>query len=78
MNRPSDTSHHLHLVADEPAAGQDKISEQLAAGVLKFHTLWSQFDEQMFSGHPDYDEMGRLILEINTLRQRLAAHGVQV
>ena len=77
MNRHSDTRRRLHLVADEPA-GQDKLSEQLAAGVLKFHALWSDFDDQMFSGHPDYDEMGRLILEINTLRQRLAAHGVRV
>ena len=40
--------------------------------------LWSEFDDQMFSGHPDYEEMGRLVLEINTLRERLAAHGVRV
>jgi hypothetical protein len=55
-----------------------QLDKQTAAGVLKFHSLWAEFDAEMFSPTPDEQKMLALIVEINTLRNRLAAHGVEV
>ena len=86
MNRHSDPHRSLHLVtagsAENPqpehSQPDDKVTSQLAEGIRKFHALWSEFDTEAFSEHPDHQHMGELVLEIHTLRERLAAHGVQV
>lgn len=78
MNHCPDKGLGPRLVTSAPESAEDKFSRQIAEGVQKFHALWAEFDAEMFRPHPDYTELGRLILEINTLRNRLLAHGVQI
>lgn len=81
MTTASDTRRGLRLVTatDSPDQPVNQLSDlQVAEGVLQFQALWAEFDAQMFSPSPDHEHMLTLILEINTLRQRLEAHGVRV
>ncbi len=67
-------SHRPRLLA----AGGRAADKQIADGVRKLQALWAQFDTQMFSDNPDHQLMATLLLEINTVRNRLEAHGVKV
>jgi hypothetical protein len=88
MNAHANPRRRLHLVTaaatskPEAPKSDDKPDEQMALhiaeGVLKFQTLQDEFDDQAFSPHPDMERVGQLILEMKTVRERLAAHGVKV
>src|SRR5664279_1493688 len=80
MKTPTAIRPGLHLVS-EPAApppsdpGTDHL---IAEGVKALQTLQQQFDDELFSLTPDVDELGRLLVHMNNLRERLAAYGVRV
>ncbi len=70
----------LHLVSTPaaPLPSDPETDHLIAEGVKALQTLQQQFDAEMFSPTPDLDELGRLLVHMHHLRDRLAAHGVRV
>jgi hypothetical protein len=70
----------LHLVTadSEPDPTEEKMTQKLAEGVLKYQALQDEFNAEVLSKHPDLDHVAELIVEMDTVRKALLAYGVRV
>jgi hypothetical protein len=85
MRKKAKTQQQLHLVTAEqasalsqtelsPAADEDAF---LASGVRRYNQLRQEADRELF-GKQDPERLGTLWSELNVLRERLAAYGIQM
>jgi hypothetical protein len=77
MKTHDDSGRRPHLVTTTPDP-KDEAARQISDGVLKLQALWAEFDAEAFSSTPDHHKMATVLVEINTLQERLRAHGVRV